>query len=286
MFETFKQKDNQLKILSLVLGMVAGILYASANGSFSSEWSIKPAIKNFVRTINETEEFLVPDDTTVADDLAQKIPVLCWMYLEKPNYDVINAINITWGKRCTKTLFLTNFKSNATNMIDIQKNIRKNASTVERIVEAYRVIYRNYRDAFDWYLKTEEDTYVVVENLRYFLYAYDPLQPLSFGHRVNDSIAKYEYFANEAGYVLSKKALQRLNEGFNDKTKCKPKDKMIKSIRDDIFISQCLQEMGVIAVESRENKTMERFIDQNLDTWLLPNGKQLEIMHQYSTLYL
>lgn len=274
MFKTNMQKDKLLIICFLLLGLLSGVWYASVSRSISSKWSLRPGIKDIFRAVNETEEFLVPDDTTVADDLARKVSVLCWMLLESPNYKAISAVNTTWGKRCTKTLFLTNFKSNATNMIDIRKYFQKNTTTDTRMIEAaYQFIYRNYREDFDWYLKTTDETYIVVENLRYLLYAYDPSQPLSFGHRINEKHTKISYFSDKPGYVLSKNALERLIEGLNDETKCKMTRKSagLGYIYNDLYIGNCLQKMDVIAVDSRENKSIEKFIDRNLDEWLLPS---------------
>ena len=42
---------------------------------------------------------------------------------------------------------------------------------------------QHYLDKFDWFLKADDDTYVVVANLRAYLSLFDPNKPYYMGHR-------------------------------------------------------------------------------------------------------
>ena len=65
-----------------------------------------------------------------------------------------------------------------------------------------------FRDDADWFLKADDDTYIVMDNLRAFLSMHDTGDPLQFGCKLRQ-IEPRGYMSGGAGYVLSKEALKR-----------------------------------------------------------------------------
>ncbi len=55
--------------------------------------------------------------------------------------------------------------------------------------------------------QADDDSYVVVENLRHMLQEQDPLESIWFGLRYNTYISPMGYMQGGAGYVLSRGAL-------------------------------------------------------------------------------
>ena len=64
------------------------------------------------------------------------------------------------------------------------------------------------QDEADWFLKADDDTYTIVENLRFLLEDKNSSTPVYFGHKFKPYVEQ-GYFSGGAGYVLSKEALVR-----------------------------------------------------------------------------
>ncbi len=58
-----------------------------------------------------------------------------------------------------------------------------------------RYVYAHYMDEADWFLKADDDTYVVMENLRYMLQPYNSSQPIYFGCKFKPYVKQVRFKA-------------------------------------------------------------------------------------------
>lgn len=132
--------------------------------------------------------------------------------------------------------------------------------------EAYGYIYANHLQDGDWFLKADDDTYVVLENLRYMLAPYPPEAPIYFGCRFKPFV-KQGYMSGGAGYVLSREALVRFVErGIPDSKMCRQS----ASGAEDVEMGKCMEHLGVVAGDSRDAAGRGRFFPFVPEHHLIP----------------
>ena len=136
---------------------------------------------------------------------------------------------------------------------------------------ALRHLYHHHLHSSDWFLKTDDDTFVLVENLRALVASRNPAQPVYFGRRLKDMVRQPswkgdvgewnashpEFPSGGAGYVFSRGALRRLallgvSRGTGLCTNSDIGD-------EDVEVGRCMRKVGVRVVDSRDEFGRERF---------------------------
>ena len=91
------------------------------------------------------------------------------------------AILDTWGKRCNKLLLFTTNNIKGYPTVALQTNESNKHDLSGKMFAAMRYIYKHHLNDYDWFLKADTDTYIIMENLKYMLAGYNANKPLYFG---------------------------------------------------------------------------------------------------------
>lgn len=112
---------------------------------------------------------MLDEQNTVASKLRQQVRVLCWVMTSPWTINSkARHIKATWGRRCNTLLFMSSAPDASLPAIDL--NVSEGRDNLwGKTREAFQVVYDKYRDTADWFLKADDDTYVIVENLRLLL---------------------------------------------------------------------------------------------------------------------
>ena len=171
----------------------------------------------------------------------------------------------TWGSRCNKLLFMSSQAD--PDLSAVQLNVTEGYNKLwAKTKKAFQYVYSNHFQDYDWYLKADDDTFMIVENLRYLLKDFDTNKPIFFGRKFKP-FTKQGFFSGGAGYVLSKEALKRFVEtGLDDPDLCRQDD----GGAEDVEIAKCMVKLGVEAGDSRDLEGKKRFFPFVPERHLIP----------------
>ncbi|XP_043649928.1 glycoprotein-N-acetylgalactosamine 3-beta-galactosyltransferase 1 [Drosophila teissieri] len=249
-------------ILCLALGLIVGIQLTDFLEYFQLTDS------QFASTaITQLEEGATPQVATeeeLALWLHNETRVLCMVLTLPKNHQTrVRRVKGTWGRRCNKLIFISSQEDRELGVIDVGVPEERN-NLYLKMRKALEYVYQNHGEDYDWFLKADDDTFVIMENLRFLLYPYDPEAALYFGHRFRTTFPQ-GYMSGGAGYVMSRDALRRLNLfAFNNSQFCP-----INNMSEDRQIGFCLQNVGVVAGDSRDEEGRDRFLPLSLK-FMLP----------------
>ncbi|XP_066528848.1 glycoprotein-N-acetylgalactosamine 3-beta-galactosyltransferase 1-A isoform X3 [Hoplias malabaricus] len=192
------------------------------------------------------------EDSHVADELYKRVRILCWVMTGPSNLQSkARHVKVTWSRHCNTVLFMSSVEDRSFPTVGLGTGEGRD-QLYWKTIRAFHYALKNHGEDADWFLKADDDTFVVVDNLRWVLSNYSSEEPIYFGKRFKP-YAKQGYMSGGAGYVLSKEALRRFVEGFSTKV-CTHTTSV-----EDLAMGQCLEKMGVLAGDSRDTMHRETF---------------------------
>lgn len=182
-------------------------------------------------------------------------------------------VKATWAKRCNVLLFISSQYDPTLPTVNVHVEEGRN-HLWDKSKAGFKYAYQHHLDEADWFMKADDDTYVILENLRYFLSDKNSSDPVYYGCRFRPYV-KQGYMSGGAGYVLSKEALRRLIEIGLSEQNANPCPKGGSSGHEDVDIGQCMEDLNVTAGDTRDKFGRGRFfpfvpehhiVPGNLDT--------------------
>ncbi|XP_041712683.1 glycoprotein-N-acetylgalactosamine 3-beta-galactosyltransferase 1-B isoform X2 [Coregonus clupeaformis] len=241
------ERSMELPVLGGIQGSSVAAVAEEKQASDSDNWSVEGAA-----LINLNHPHHTGEDSRVADELYQKVRILCWVMTGPSNLQTkARHVKATWSRHCNVVVFMSSVDDPDFPTVGLGTGEGRD-QLYWKTIRAFHYALEHHGNDADWFLKADDDTFVVVDNLRWVLSNHTPEEPLYFGKRFKP-YAKQGYMSGGAGYVLSKEALRRFVEGFKTKV-CTHTTSV-----EDLALGQCLEKMGVLAMDSRDTLQRETF---------------------------
>uniref|UniRef100_A0A0N4ZQ99 N-acetylgalactosaminide beta-1,3-galactosyltransferase n=1 Tax=Parastrongyloides trichosuri TaxID=131310 RepID=A0A0N4ZQ99_PARTI len=198
---------------------------------------------------------------------AKKLPlkgdIYCFVMTTKRYHeDRMIAINNTWIRRCDHGVIYTDSNNIDKNVpfIDLFKNLPKEFNhPFWRTIIALQYSFTKISNKFNWYLKTEDDTFIIIEHLKKLLKKYDYNKGYYMEFYNEDLIKNTK--DTGTSYVFSKRAMELFSKKlFKNNTLCPYNNNEREGI------SVCMRSIGIEKLSlSRDNKGRERFKDWDVE---------------------
>ena len=224
--------------------------------------------------------------------------ILCTVLTHQKYFETrAKAVANTWAKNCDLTLFMTaagkssdrqgSSSYSGSRAFDYSNQkfvfLRLPSDTYEELTEktiqTLVHVYENYLDSFDWLMKADDDTFVLVDNLRAFLSDKCADENTAFGRvLLFKPLKDMGYLAGGSGYALSRETVRRFGQEMERKgpSFCKSDTKF-----EDIDLAGCLYKIGVELGDSRDGLGRDRFHPLDFDSTWRRNNTWLQNYSKY-----
>jgi len=103
------------------------------------------------------------------------------------------AVHETWGPRCDRYFFITEYPQSNAKPEELKIAEQIPIAPIKNIIPGYDHLtqkstlaflfaYENYFNDIDWFVKADDDTYLIVDNLKAFLSEQNTSEPITFGY--------------------------------------------------------------------------------------------------------
>ena len=110
-----------------------------------------------------------------------RVRVLCWVMCDPENLLKVTHVRDTWMRNCDKTLFMSSQEDKDFPTVGL--NVKSGRNHIAfKAKAAWKYIYSHHADEFDYFVKADPDSYVIVRHLKAYLSHRDPDALEFMGH--------------------------------------------------------------------------------------------------------
>lgn len=173
------------------------------------------------------------------------------------------AVHQTWGQQCDKLLLISDKEDSSIGAITVNMP-NGNADTYDNLwmknQAAQKYVFAEYGRKFDYFLKADDNSFIIMENLKGYLRSApianqnDLGKPLLLGRRWHNG--GIVWISGGAGYLLNNPALELVVKSIGEDY-CTGH---VKGEPEDRLTAMCLAHHHVTPVDTRDNIGAERFL--------------------------
>ncbi|XP_069105956.1 glycoprotein-N-acetylgalactosamine 3-beta-galactosyltransferase 1-like isoform X2 [Argopecten irradians] len=214
-------------------------------------------------------------EKSAADEIYKNVTVLCYILTMEANLDnKVAVVNTTWARRCNRVLYILCTGRNGPDILSTCAIGESKEHLTGKVRYSIKHIYQHYLNQYDWFLKADDDTFVVMENLRYLLSHYPTDKAGYLGYHFK-LFVNQGYMSGGAGYVINRQALKQIVEWGFGGNYCRE-----DGGDEDVEIGRCLEASGVSVFSSLDKFDRETFHTDS--PWKHALGLQPEYLDEYS----
>uniref|UniRef100_A0AC35TZJ3 N-acetylgalactosaminide beta-1,3-galactosyltransferase n=1 Tax=Rhabditophanes sp. KR3021 TaxID=114890 RepID=A0AC35TZJ3_9BILA len=220
------------------------------------------------KELNETLKF--NEMSQINTSTTSHFPRIFCFILTCPQNHKTKAVHVaaTWAKHCDNHIFVST--QHDPTLPTIVANLAESRKFLwGKTKFALSYIYQHYYHKYDYFVKMDDDSFLIVESLKHFLKNKNVYDPVWYGFQMKTFAEPLntKYMSGGAGYVISKRALKVIAKyGLNDSTKCRSGNEG----NEDVEIGVCFAKVGVKRGDSRDESQKELFFPQSPDIFVPP----------------
>ncbi|KAF5276279.1 hypothetical protein FQA39_LY06628 [Lamprigera yunnana] len=200
---------------------------------------------------------------TESEFLSDKIRLLCVVLVRKVKY--AKASILTWTRQCDDV-----------NLVHIKRSkllIRKNKAEAMWPVLCNTLL--NTSKSFHWLLVTNDNTFSIIENIKYLVAPLNSSNQYYLGHAVK--FWGVSYNSGDAGYLLSNGSLSAIKGNSN---LCNS-DTIMWNL-EDYYLGKALGQLNISVSDTRDERGLAVFHGFNLQKLFFPGSTALSNYYKFS----